>query len=274
MHLYQQMITSFNQTKNPIMNQAEISRNRVRLNNYSPSAIRFNYLTKPKVVQGRTGQFTSVMAHEIRNPLTSINLAAQMLQSLATDDNQKVYLDIIMRSSVRINDMITDLLTPAVAEGTPHERYSIDQLLDEVLVITGDRLLLKNITVIKKYSTQESGIIMDRSKMKIALTNIIINAIDAMPSENGQLKLVTRSLNGKWVIEINDNGTGISKKNLKTMFNPYVTNKPGGMGLGLSTTLDILQANHARASVQSEEGKGTRFILSFDRISAWQAGVS
>ena len=147
-------------------------------------------------------------------------------------------------------------------------------MLEEVLEITEDRVTLKNITVIKEYCVHDGEIIMNRSKMKIALTNIIINAIDAMPSGNGQLKLITRHLNGKWVIEIIDNGTGISKKNLKTIFKPYFTNKPGGMGLGLSTTLDILQSNHARANVQSEEGEGTRFIISFDRISTWEIGMS
>ena len=256
------------------MHQTIISRNRIRLNSHSPAATQFSYLTAPKVVQGRTGVFTSVLAHEIRNPLTSINLAVQMLQAIVTSDSGKACLDIILRSSVRINGMITDLLTPVVAEVTDQEKYSIRQLLEDVLEITEDRATLKNITVKKEYCVHDGEIIMNRSKMKIALTNIIINAIDAMPSENGQLKLITRHLNGKWVIEIIDNGTGISKKNLKTIFKPYFTNKPGGMGLGLSTTLDILLSNHARANVQSEEGEGTRFIISFDRISTWEIGMS
>jgi len=256
------------------MNQTTIARNRIRINNYSPSANRFSYLAAPKVVQGQTGQFTSVLAHEIRNPLTSITLAVQMLQSVVTDDKQRACLDIIMRGSVRISGMITELLIPAAAEVQLPEKYSIHDLLDEVLQITEDRITLKNISVIKEYCMQDCDIVVNRSKMKIALTNIIINAIDAMHSDSGELKLITRHLNGKWVVEIIDNGTGISKKNLKTIFKPYYTNKPGGMGLGLSTTLDILLSNHARADVQSEEGKGTRFILSFDRVSAWDATAS
>jgi signal transduction histidine kinase len=72
--------------------------------------------------------------------------------------------------------------------------------------------------------------------------------------------------NGKCVIEIEDNGIGISKQNLKNIFKPYFTNKPGGMTLGLSTTLDILHSNHAKVEVHSEEGRGTHFILSFERI--------
>jgi signal transduction histidine kinase len=86
-----------------------------------------------------------------------------------------------------------------------------------------------------------------------------------MPSENGMLRLVTRSINDQCIVVIEDNGIGISKENLENIFTPYFTDKPGGMGLGLSTTLDILHANHADVNVLSERGSGTRFILSFDR---------
>ncbi len=67
-------------------------------------------------------------------------------------------------------------------------------------------------------------------------------------------------------MEIEDHGIGISKENLTNLFIPYFTNKAGGMGLGLSTTTYILKANHATVDVQSEEGKGTRFILCFEGI--------
>jgi signal transduction histidine kinase len=101
--------------------------------------------------------------------------------------------------------------------------------------------------------------------MQIALTNIIINAIDAMPSENGELKLTTKSIDGKYIIQVEDNGCGISKANLKHIFKPFFTKKPGGLGLGLATTYHILKSNHVGIDVESEEGKGTLFILSFDK---------
>jgi signal transduction histidine kinase len=87
-----------------------------------------------------------------------------------------------------------------------------------------------------------------------------------MHPKKGKLKLITRSINGKCIIEIEDNGIGISKENLKNLFKPYFTGKAGGMGLGLSTTIDILKANQVTVDVQSEEGKGTRFILSFKGV--------
>jgi len=225
---------------------------------------------KPKKMDTRAieepNQFASALAHEVRNPLATINLAVQMLKSPTKVLDQKLYLDIIMKASGQINDLITDLLKTPQSGEMQLEKYTMHQLLDEALALAEDRILLKNITVRKDYSTLDCKIFVNKQEMKIALVNIIINAVDAMPPEKGKLKLITRSINGKCLIEIEDNGIGISKENLKNLFTPYFTSKAGGMGLGLSTTIDILKANHATVDVQSEEAKGTRFILSFERF--------
>jgi signal transduction histidine kinase len=207
---------------------------------------------------------SSALAHEVRNPLATINLAVQMLKSPTKVLDQMLYLDIIMKASGQINDLITDLLKTPQSGEMQLEKYTVPQLLDEALALAEDRILLKNITVRKDYSTLDCRIFVNKQKIKIALVNIIINAVDAMLPEKGKLKLITRSINGKCIIEIEDNGIGISKENLKNLFTPYFTSKAGGMGLGLSTTIDILKANHATVDVQSEEAKGTRFILSFE----------
>lgn len=105
---------------------------------------------------------------------------------------------------------------------------------------------------------------MNEVKMKIALTNIIINAIDAMTAGKGELRLVAKSTNGKYRIQIADNGCGISKVNLKHIFKAYFTNKPNGLGLGLTKTYEILRSNHVWANVESEEREGTCFTLLFE----------
>jgi signal transduction histidine kinase len=212
----------------------------------------------------KPNQLASALAHEVRNPLATINLAIQMLKSQTKGLDHNLYLDIIMKASGQINNLINDLLKSWQPDEMKLEKHTIHQLLDEALVMTEDRILLKNITVRKDYSTLDCKILVNKRKIKIALVNIIINAIDAMHPKKGKLKLITRSINGKCIIEIEDNGIGISKENLQNLFTPYFTDKAGGMGLGLSTTIDILKENHATVDVQSEEGKGTRFILSFE----------
>ena len=218
----------------------------------------------PGIAKNQPSQFVSALAHEIRNPLANINLSVGILQSAIKDDELKTYLDIIIRSSIRINHLINDLLKYQKADEMLAERHSVHQLLDEVLEMTGDRILLKNIAVKKFYAAQDCSVVMNRPEMKIALTNIIINAIDAMDSGKRELKLVTKLIRGKFLIKIEDNGCGISKSNLKSIFKPYFTTKPGGLGVGLGATYVILQSNRVEVKVESEAGRGTRFILYFN----------
>jgi signal transduction histidine kinase len=207
----------------------------------------------------------STITHEIRNPLCNIYLALDMLSPMDLDEDMKLYLNIIRRGAGRIKDLVNDLLLPERVKEAASEVYSIHQMLDEVLVMAIDRVSLKKIAIYREYNATEQRVSLHGEKMKIALTNIIINAIDAMPAAGGELRLVTRSTGNLCSLEIQDNGIGISKEGLKRIFEPYYTNKPGGMGLGLSATLDILKANHTRVDVRSEEGVGTSFILSFGR---------
>jgi signal transduction histidine kinase len=215
-----------------------------------------------KLVDDR-GSFITALVHELRNPLTNIKLSVELLESASTDDKGKTFLDIIRRSSMRISDLINDLLKNKQEEAEV-ERYSIHQLLDETLELARDRISLKKIVVIKKYE-EDCELILNGPEMKIALTNIIVNAIEAMTTGGGQLTLITRSIESKYILVIKDNGSGISKENLKNIFKPHYTNKPGGLGIGLAATANILRANNVRVNVESKETKGTCFILLFDR---------
>ena len=250
------------------MNPHPITPPVTKMRTYRTSADPFKSPALPKLIPQQPVHFAAALAHEVRNPLSNINLAVEMLKSTTLGKEQQLFLDIIMRSSGRISGLIADLLSSVQSDEIKLEKYSVDQLLDEVLAMTKDKIKLKNIIIRKDYTTLDCKILVNKHKMKMALTNIIINAIESMYPEKGILKLATRSMNGQCIIEIKDNGIGIPKANLDKIFQPYFTNKAGGMGLGLSTTLDILRSNRAKVDVQSEEGKGTRFLLTFDRLQA------
>src|SRR4030095_15817254 len=96
--------------------------------------------------------FVSVLAHELRNPLTNIILTVHLLESKIMDDNDRIYMDIIKRSSVRINDLINELLKGQSKHERLTEKHSIHQLLDEVIEMTSDKIMLKNIVVKKNYA--------------------------------------------------------------------------------------------------------------------------
>ena len=233
----------------------------------SPAAtIEFpSYLVPLKDAPEELSPFFSGLAHEIRNPLSNIKLAGEMLRSMVTDPYLQSYLDIILRGSDKINLIVTDLLNSSYEHEIRTSKHSAMQLIDEILDDTCDRMRLKNIRVSRKYSAADDTLEMHRPKIKIALTNIIINAIEAMPENTGELKLVTKITGNKYCIQIGDNGCGISTANLKNIFRPYYSNKAGGLGIGLAATYDILKSENVTIDVKSEKGTGTRFILRFDR---------
>src|ERR1043165_7586619 len=144
--------------------------------------------------------------HEIRNPLTNIKLATEVLKILATDDNSKIYLDIIIRNSERIKGIISELVAVRSINEKKQEEQSMHSLLDEVLMMNHDRIRLKSIAVRKNYTIKDLRIKINGTEVKIALTNLIINAIEAMPVENGILDISTKHLHGICFIIITDNG--------------------------------------------------------------------
>lgn len=199
--------------------------------------------------------------HELRNPLTNIDLCVSLLQEPANETDTKKYLNIISHSTAIIKSIISN---KSIELDDNVQKRSLNKILDEALEMALDRIALLNIKVKKHYSEGDSSVAIDEAGIKTVFLNIIINAIEAMPSENGTLILNAKIENDKYVVTIEDNGIGIKKEDLKKLFDPYYTSKPNGMGLGLATTLAILRINNASIKVESVENKGTRFIIFFD----------
>jgi len=215
-----------------------------------------------------TGRIARTIAHEIRNPLTNINLAVDQLKSElngnGTTDSQEFVLDLIGRNSTRINQLITDLLNSTKFSELTPKKMSINQLMNDTLELAKDRIQLNNITVTKHYAANIGDVSVDIERMKIAFLNLIVNAIEAMESHKGILQIRTASKGGKCVVTITDNGSGIDKESLSRIFEPYFTNKPKGTGLGLTNTQNIILNHKGHISIESEKGKGTTFTIILD----------
>ena len=214
-----------------------------------------------------TGRIARTIAHEVRNPLTNINLAVEQLQSELDGHsiaNADLMLAMISRNSARINGLITDLLNSTKFTDLVYKRVSVNQLLDETLEGAKDRVILKNITVTKDYSGDLRDIAVDVERIKIAFLNIIVNAIEAMEPGSGILQLRTLSKDGKCVVAITDNGPGIEEESLSKVFEPYFTSKPKGTGLGLANTQNIILNHNGHISFESKKGVGTTFTIQLD----------
>ncbi|MEO7263437.1 MAG: ATP-binding protein [Ferruginibacter sp.] len=204
-----------------------------------------------------------VLAHEVRNPLNNINLSLEQLSPEFLESDNKIFIDIIQRNSKRIESLITELLNSSRPAHIKLEETSLQYIVEESIAIAKDRLTLKKISLHKNFPADIFTIMADQEKLRIAILNIIINAIEAMTEGIGELSIEIKKESGKLQLTIKDNGCGISEENLQRLFEPYFTAKRNGMGLGLATTLNILQSHKAEVEVQSKMDEGTSFILSF-----------
>lgn len=209
-----------------------------------------------------TGRIARMIAHEVRNPLTNINLACNQLnEALPGDNYTTMLLETILRNGNRINQMISDLLNSTKFPELQFQKVSINKLLDETLEIAKDRLQLNNIRVEKDFSPDICEVEVDALKMQIAFMNIIVNGIEAVEPGKGVLSIRTENRNGQCIVTITDNGAGIDKESLDKLFEPYFTSKPKGTGLGLTNTQNIILTHKGAIEVESEAGKGTSFIV-------------
>lgn len=211
------------------------------------------------------GRVARVIAHEIRNPLTNIDLSASHLENenLGGDD-KKLFLDIIARNSRRINELINELLSATKFTDLQYQEVRADVLLDESLNEAFDRAQLNRVSIEKKYSKEIIWLNVDRSRMKIALLNIIVNAMEAMNGENSQLTLESNSSDGYCNIIIRDNGKGMDEETMAKVFDPYFTSKTNGNGLGMTNTQNIILNHNGKIEVLSNEGKGTSFVITLN----------
>lgn len=214
-----------------------------------------------------SGRIARQMAHEIRNPLTNIGLASEQLRGEMSDkdtEDHAVFFDMIDRNTKRINQLVSDLLNSTKFAQLQVQDVAINDLVDEVLEDANDRLELKSIQLEKSYEQGMSMVSVDKERMKIAILNIIVNAIEAMEAGKGILKISTGTVNKKCCLKISDNGNGISKDSLGKLFEPYFTGKPKGTGLGLTSTQNIILNHKGSIDVESEEGKGSTFIITLN----------
>ncbi len=210
-----------------------------------------------------TGRIARVIAHEVRNPLTNINLAAEQLKSELTEtDNTDMLFSMINRNSERINQLVSDLLNSTRVAELSFSDASINEILDAAVELAKDRIELNHIKVIKNYDETICPISVDIEKIKIAFLNIIVNAVEAM-NEHGILKLITQNKEGRCEVKITDNGKGMKKTEVDRLFEPYFTTKQKGNGLGLANSQNIILGHKGNITAESEYGKGTTFTITF-----------
>ncbi len=208
-----------------------------------------------------TGNIARVIAHEVRNPLTNLNLAIGQLDDEIDSEEGKMYLEMISRNARRIGTLIDNLLNSSKTwkmDLKPLEAY---RFLDDSLQLVADRLHLRDMRYDFMCTDQPLTINGDREKLLMAFTNLYVNAIEAMKSGKGYLRVKAEKDRDLIRIKVEDNGTGIQQADIKKLFDPFFSAKKKGTGLGLTTVQNIIHAHNGHIEVSSEPGVGTSFII-------------
>jgi len=194
------------------------------------------------------------LAHEIRNPLSSIRGALEVIAKEGKNKKSQPFINMAVKESTRLNDIVTDFLNFAQFTPSKMNRVLISEVVTEALLETAQRFSDKTIDIIRQ--GDDFYVIADLNRLKSGFVNILNNAYEV--SKNSQ-KIIIRTHKDKeeGYVEIIDQGHGISKKDLKKIFTPFFTTKKGGTGLGLSIAQKVVEAHHGRIEVTSRIGKGT-----------------
>jgi signal transduction histidine kinase/putative methionine-R-sulfoxide reductase with GAF domain len=208
------------------------------------------------------GQLAAGIAHEIRNPLTSINILIHSLrENLPSENIHREDLKVIEEEIHRINDIVDQFLRFAKPASPLLEKTGVFPIFEETLQLLKPQIEAQQISVQKDFQSLPP-ITIDKEQIKQVILNLILNAIQAMP-EGGQLELKGQaSEDHQWIqLSIQDSGTGILPEDMNKLFDPFFSTREGGIGLGLSIAHRIIDQHHGKIEVESKPKKETLFTL-------------
>lgn len=209
------------------------------------------------------GMLAAGVAHEIRNPLSSIKGFATYFKERYPDvpENQHV-ANIMIQEINRLNRVVGQLLELARPVSVSKKRTSVNSLIENSMKLIEPQILEKQIRVQTRISPEVEAVPVDPDKINQVLLNLYLNAIESMEM-NGDLSIsISKNEEMKGIeIRITDSGAGISEADLAHIFDPYFTTKASGTGLGLAIVHNIIEAHDGNITVESEQGQGTTVII-------------
>jgi len=215
------------------------------------------------------GRLAAAIAHEIRNPLTSIAGSVSLLSGIPDlSAEHRQLLQIVTRESERLNHIITDFLGYSRGKQYQFKKVDLLPLLEDTLTLLEHRLSAQNsaIRIEKKFQLVEAWTLADGDKIKQVFWNFCENAVRAM-RENGTLTVSVESAGDDWQVNFADTGPGMSPQLIEKIFEPFQSQFEGGTGLGLAIVYQIVQAHEGKVWARSKVGQGSVFVLKLRRLA-------
>ncbi len=214
------------------------------------------------------GRLAAAIAHEIRNPLTSIAGSASMLSAAPemSEEHRKL-LEIVTRESQRLNNIISDFLAYSRGKQYHFDKVDLLPLVEDTLTLMQHRMTAENtgISIERHFAVREAWVLADGDKIKQVFWNFCENAVRAMPS-GGTFTVGIEPLGADWQLSFADSGTGMSPQQIEKIFEPFQSTFEGGTGLGLAIVYQIVQAHEGKVWARSRQGQGTVLVLKLRRL--------
>jgi len=224
-----------------------------------------DYRTKDRMAT--LGRMAAGIAHEIRNPLASIAGSVKLLQSISQlDEDQAKLIAIVSRESERLNKLVSDFLLYSRDQRFQFSQVDVVTLLEETLLLVEHHPLFgTQIQIERKFARRGVTIWADPDKLRQVFWNICDNSLKAMAKEGGTLTAQAEEA-GKWArIVLADTGMGFTALQLEKVFEPFQSGFNEGTGLGLPLVYQIIQGHYGSIQVESQPGKGARFVMNLPR---------
>jgi signal transduction histidine kinase len=210
------------------------------------------------------GTLTGGLAHEIKNPLSTVQLNLQLLrEDLDPDDEENARvvrrLETVQKEAARLRDIVDDFLRYAGKVELNRQPTDVNNILEDLVDFLTPQAQVHRVQLRLKRSDGPLIVSVDERHIKQTLLNFVLNAFQAMPEAGGEVILSARKQDGKAIIEVTDTGRGIDPEALPQIFDAYYSKKKGGTGLGLAIAKRLVEEHGGTVRVTSELGKGSVF---------------
>ncbi len=220
------------------------------------------------------GQLAAGIAHEIRNPLGSIQGAVDILgQGLPAESPKSEFVQIARKEVARLERMTSEILQFSRPAAPRQMELDPQEIIEASCRLVADQAARQGITLTRDVHRADARILVDPEQVKQVLINILINAIQVQ-SQGGQITIRGYADGDLWITSIQDAGPGICADHLEKIFDPFFTTRREGTGLGLSISYQLVKNNGGRIQVTSEPGQGACFSISFPLKNAASSSKS
>ncbi|KAF0817427.1 MULTISPECIES: sensor histidine kinase [unclassified Cytobacillus] len=210
------------------------------------------------------GQLAAALAHEIRNPLTTVKGFMQLLKPYLSEIGKEQYAELAIDEINRANDMIYEFLNASKPGTNKKAKINLNKLIQEMKMLFESQANINNINLSVKPCPGNPIIYGDTNKIKQVLINIIKNALEAceeVHAGDGEVSITAKSNSQQTEIIIEDNGPGMTEETINKLFLPFYTTKEKGTGIGLSICRKIIEEHKGRIAVNSRLSQGSVFII-------------